>query len=111
MAVCNGSFHAAVSHPVRSLGRGLELQTSRAKCQEMYAPDICPALILSHPVSHHVRLLNLNHSSRHKLTAPSFTVPETKSLRTLMTQSALKTLSRISFQAAGWCHAAMDVGL
>lgn len=91
---------------LQSVGGGLELQTSRAKCQEMYAPDVWPRLILSHPVSQHVRSTTLNHSTtdtlRDKLTAPSLTATEMKSLKSLMTESALKTLSHISFQAAGW---------
>lgn len=74
-----------------SLEGWLEMQTRRDKCQEMYAPDACPGLLLSHPVSQHVHSVTLNHSSRDKLTAPSLTATEMKSPRTLMTESASKT--------------------
>lgn len=94
-----------------SLGGGLEMQTRRDKCQEMYAPDALPGLLLSHPVSQHVHSATLNHSTRDNLTAPSLTATEMKSPRTLMTESALKTLSHISFQAASWSNAATDVRL
>lgn len=78
-----------------SLGGGLGMQTRRDKCQEMYAPDAWPGLLLSHPFSQHVRSATLNHSTRDKLTAPSLTATEMKFQRTLMTESALKTLSHI----------------
>lgn len=89
-----------------SLGGRLEMQTRRDKCQETYA-----GLLLSHPVSQHVHSATLNHSTRDKLTAPSLTATEMKSPRTLMTESALKTLSHISFQAACWSNTEADVRL
>lgn len=87
------------------------MQTMRGECQEMYAPDTWPGLLLSHPVSRHVRSATLNHSTTDKLTAPSLTATEMKSSRTLMTESASKTLSHISFQAACWSNATTDVRL
>lgn len=99
MVVCNGPVHAAVPS-LPSLSGGLEMQTRRDKCQEMYASHAWPGLLLSHPVSRHVRSATLNHSTRDRLTAPSLTGTEMKSPRTLMTESASKTLSHISFRIA-----------
>lgn len=103
MAVHYGPVRAAASQPA-SFGR-------RDKCQEMYALDASPRLLLSHPVSQHVRSATLNHSTTDKLTAPSFTATEMKSPRTLMAESASKTLSHISFHAACWSNATADVRL
>lgn len=64
---------------LQCLSGGLEMQTKRDKCQEM---------LLSHPFSRHVHSETLNHSTRDKLTASSFTGREMKSLRTLMSESA-----------------------
>lgn len=77
----------------------------------MRAPDAWRGLLLSHPVSRHVLPATLNHSTRDKPTAPSLTATEMKSPRTLMTESALKTLSHVSFQAACASDAAADVRL
>lgn len=87
------------------------MQTRRDKCQEMYAPDTWLGLLLSHPVSQHVHSATLNHSARDKLIAPSLTATEMKSPITLMTESASKTLSHISFHTACWRNAAADVRL
>ena len=106
-AVRNGPVQAADSHPAIFW----EEEEEEDEGQGMRAPDAWRGPLLSHPVSQHVLPATLNHSTTDKLTAPSLTATEMKSQRTLMTESALKTLSHISFQAACASDAAADVRL
>ena len=99
-AVRNGPVHAAASHPAifgrRAWKRKPGQINVRRSMPQMPGPDFY-CLIQSANTS-----TTLNHSTRDKLTAPSLSTTEMKSLRTLMIESASKTLSHISFQAACW---------